>query len=544
MNNTPGDPSLSPSPTRVRYGVLGFACTLSMLTYLDRACVASAATTLVSDLGLSSVADLKWAFAAFALAYALFEVPAGWWGDRFGPRRVLMRIVLWWSAFTALTGCVGMAFGDRVFGRFSAGGGTLLGVSVPMLVVTPLATLVVFRFLFGMGEAGAYPNITRALHNWFPLEERGFTQGVVWMSGRLMGGLTPIVWMALVEGIGRSGSAVGLPPVIHWRTAFWIFGLLGVAWCLGFTFWFRNRPEEKPAVNAAELAWIRRDGSQAQAAAGRIPWARILTSRNLWALCAMYGLQSFGWYFYITYLPRFLEEQFAVPSTSFLGAIYKGGPLWLGALGCLTGGVLTDWFIRKTGNRRWGRRVFGILGHSLTAICFLLCLVAPTAVWFFLAISLAGFSTDLAMGSAWAVCQDIGQRYAAIVASFMNMIGNLGGAIAGWSTGWVLQKALDSHAARLGLPSAARAHCGRQGHRPVARVSDQLPDLRHSLRTWGNLLVIHRRYQARRTRKRRKNGQYGITFPIISSLTKVLTGELRYPLRLQTPVAEFCGHTP
>jgi MFS family permease len=464
MQDVTSDPMLPQSPTRVRYGVLGFACALSMLTYLDRACVASAATTLVSDLGLSSVADLKWAFAAFALAYAVFEVPAGWWGDRFGPRRVLMRIVLWWSLFTALTGCVGMTVGDRVFGRFSAGGWMWFGLSVPTLVVTPLVTLVVFRFLFGMGEAGAFPNLTRALHNWFPVQERGFAQGVVWMSGRLMGGLTPIVWMVLVEGIGRGSSngsglptaAPWLPPLIHWRTAFWIFGLLGLIWCLGFTLWFRNWPEEKPAVNAAELAWIRGDGARPQAAAAHIPWARILSSRNLWAVCAMYGLQSFGWYFYITYLPRFLEEQFAVPSTSLLGAVYKGGPLWLGAAGCLTGGLLTDWFIRKTGNRRWGRRLLGILGHSLTATCFLLCLVAPTATWFFVAISLAGFSTDLAMGSAWAVCQDIGQRYAAIVASFMNMTGNLGGAIAGWSTGLVLQKALDAQATHLGLPSAAQ----------------------------------------------------------------------------------------
>ncbi|MGD0109517.1 MAG: MFS transporter, partial [Rhodopila sp.] len=152
-----------------------------MLTYLDRACLASAASILVAELGLSSVADLRWAFAAFALAYALFEVPAGWWGDRFGPRRVLLRIVLWWSAFTALTGCIGMRLGERVFGSFSLGGGAAMGLSLPLLVVTPLITLVVFSFLFGMGEAGAFPNITRALHNWFPAQERGFAQGVVWM---------------------------------------------------------------------------------------------------------------------------------------------------------------------------------------------------------------------------------------------------------------------------------------------------------------------------------------------------------------------------
>jgi MFS transporter, ACS family, glucarate transporter len=460
MNHATGHSMSSLPATRVRYGVLGFACALSMLTYLDRVCLASAATTLVGELGLSSVADLRWAFAAFALAYALFEVPAGWWGDRFGPRRVLIRIVLWWSVFTALIGTVGMKLAGWTFGSFSLGGFAMFGVSVPVLVITPLVTLVVFQFLFGMGEAGAYPNITRALHNWFPVEERGLTQGLVWMAGRLMGGLTPLVWMLLVAGIAHPAGATGekvtwLPPLVHWRAAFWLFGLLGVVWTLSFAGWFRNWPEEKPQVSPAELAWIRRDGPRPQLAERGVPWKRILTNGNFWTVCLMYGLQSYGWYFYITYLPRFLEEQFAVPSSSVLGAVYKGGPLWMGAMGCLTGGWLTDHFIRKTGNRRLGRKLFGAIGHSLTAVCFLFCLAAPSAFWFFVAISLAGFSTDLAMGSAWAVCQDIGRRYSAIVASFMNMTGNIGGTLACWLTGFVLQKALDAHVAQHGLGAIA-----------------------------------------------------------------------------------------
>jgi MFS transporter, ACS family, glucarate transporter len=440
------------SPTRVRYGVLGFACTLSMLTYLDRACLGSAASSLVADLGLKSEADLKWVFAAFTLAYAMLEVPMGWWGDTHGPRRVLIRIVLWWSVFTALTGFVGMEIGQRTFGLFS----------LPFLTITPLVTLAIVQFLFGMGEAGAYPNMTRALHNWFPLEQRGFAQGAMWMCGRLMAGLTPLVWMVLVAGVDRSWASSADPdaslliaPLVHWRAAFWLFGTLGLIWCLCFTRWFRNRPEEKPQVNAAELSLIRRGGASRPAGHARVPWKRILASRNLWLVCLMYALQSYGWYFYITYLPRCLEQEFSVPSTSLLGALYKGGPLCLGAVGCLTGGLLTDWFIRRTGNRRLGRRLFGALGHSLAAVCFLLCPLAPNAFWFFLTISLAGFSTDLAMGSAWAVCQDIGRRYAAIVAGFMNMVGNLGGTLACWLSGLVLQKTLDAHAARLGFDSAA-----------------------------------------------------------------------------------------
>jgi len=268
-------------PPRVRYGVLGFASALSMITYLDRVCMGSAAPEMVKDLGLNSIADLKWAFAAFGFAYALFEVPTGWLGDVFGPRKTLIRIVLWWSAFTAITGLVGLQFAGITLGG--------------------LATLIVVRFLFGMGEAGAYPNITRALHNWFPFQQRGFTQGTVWMSGRLMGGLTPLIWGFLL-----------LTLHLHWRATFWLFGAVGLVWCAAFAAWFRNRPEEKPQVNRAELDYIRAGGGGGQSAHKGVPWLKIIGSRNLWILCLMYACQSYGWYFYLTYLPDFMETQFGV----------------------------------------------------------------------------------------------------------------------------------------------------------------------------------------------------------------------------------------
>ncbi len=418
--NPSAGPAPSDRPTRVRYGVLGFACALSMITYLDRVCMGSAAPEMVKDLGLNSIADLKWAFAAFGFAYALFEVPSGWLGDAFGPRNVLIRIVLWWSAFTAITGFVGLKFAGLTLGG--------------------LGTLIVVRFLFGMGEAGAYPNITRALHNWFPFQERGFTQGAVWMSGRVMGGLTPLIWGFML-----------LTLHLHWRATFWIFAALGVVWCVGFALWFRNRPEEKPTVNAAELNYIRSGEAGAQAGHSRVPWLKILRSRNLWALCLMYACQSYGWYFYLTYLPSFMETQFGVHTGDTLANLAKGGPLWIGGVGCLIGGLLTDWYIRRTGNRRLGRKMFGMLGHGLTAVCFLLCPLMPTAISFFVMISLSGFFTDLTMGSSWAACQDIGRRYAAIVAGFMNMIGNLGGAVGPLLSGYVLDYYLEAHAAGLGL---------------------------------------------------------------------------------------------
>jgi MFS family permease len=422
MNRDLSPPALQ-EPTRVRYGVLGFVCTLSMITYLDRVCFGSAVSHLVTDLGLQSEADLKWALTAFAISYALFEIPSGWLGDVYGPRKVLIRIVLWWSAFTAMTGLVGLPMGPILLG-----GGSL----------------VVIRFLFGMGEAGAYPNITRALHNWFPFAERGLAQGSVWMAGRLMGGLTPLVWMVMTAYLQLS-----------WRVAFGLFGVLGLCWCLAFWVWFRNRPEEKAGVNEGEIALIRLGKAHPEETShGRVPWMKLLTSTNLWCLCLMYFCGAYGWYFNITYLPRFLEEQHGVvigTGTSWydavIGALYKGGPLWMGAVACLAGGFLTDSVIRATGNRKWGRRLFGVLGHGLCAVCYLACLVAPSAFAFFLAISFAAFFNDLTMGPAWAICQDIGKKYAAIVAGCMNTIGNLGGAAATWVTGTVLQASLEAHAA-------------------------------------------------------------------------------------------------
>ena len=176
-----------------------------MITYLDRVCFGTVVPLIKDEFGFND--DMKgYLFTAFALAYALFEVPSGWLGDVFGPKRTLVRIVLWWSAFTALTGSVYPT------------------PSSPMLA---FAFLLAIRFLFGMGEAGAYPNIARALGNWFPFQERGMAQGTVWMAGRLAGGLTPFIVSALIFTRGT-----GDEKVTYWRHTFWIFGLIGIAWCL------------------------------------------------------------------------------------------------------------------------------------------------------------------------------------------------------------------------------------------------------------------------------------------------------------------------
>jgi MFS family permease len=406
-------------PTRVRYGVLAFACVLSMVTYLDRVCFGTVASDVQREFGLSET-QKGWLFTAFAFAYAVFEVPTGWLGDRNGARRTLIRIVLWWSAFTALTGSI---------------------YPTPSAPWIAFALLLGVRFLFGAGEAGAYPNIARAFHNWFPFEERGSAKGTVWMAGRFAGGMTAFVVYALMyETVTADGGVQ-----VHWRHTFYIFGALGLVWCFAWWWWYRDNPAEKAGVNAAELALIRGDEHHDE---GKlvVPWRRLVTSTNLWALCAMYFCASYGWYLNITYLPGYLKEQLGIErgdvkwtAQFWIAGLMAGLPLLVGALSCLIGGVLTDGFIRRTGNRKWGRRLFGVIGHGLCAACFFVAIFFMNSPWaFVLLIAFAAFWNDLTMGSAWASCLDIGQRYSGIVAGCMNTVGNLGGALAGIATGKIL----------------------------------------------------------------------------------------------------------
>lgn len=419
----PPAPANVQNPTAVRWEVLLLVCVLSMITYLDRVCFGAAAPLLAIELGLSSVAELKWAFTAFAIAYAVFEIPTGWLGDKMGPRITLIRIVAWWSFFTAVTGMIGMRVGSIVLGG--------------------LGTLVVVRFLFGMGEAGAYPNITRAVHNWFPLREWSIAQGFVWMSGRLMGGLTPLVWAILVSGTAWTA------PLISWRTAFFLFGCLGVAWCVLFARRFRNTPEQDTRVNEAEREHIAMGSHPTEGHS--IPWWTMLTSVHLWLLCIMYFCVSYGWYFNITYLPSFLKNHFEVDDTSIIGALYKGGPLWVGAFGCVAGGAIAEFLSRWLGDRRLARRILCVSCQVMCMLCWLGARTAPSALTFFMLVSGAALFTDLTLGTAWATCQDIGRRFPAVTAGWMNTLGNLGGAASGWITGVLVERGLAQRSDQLGV---------------------------------------------------------------------------------------------
>jgi ACS family glucarate transporter-like MFS transporter len=406
MGTIPESSSLALLPaSRARFGVLGFLCGLFFLLYLDRLCISKAAPHIQAELALSDT-EMAVVFGAFTLAYVLFQVLVGRWGDRFGSRGVLTAIVVWWSTFTALTGCV-WAFtldsGLRVFG-------------VPLLLNGFLLMLLV-RFLFGIGEAGALPNAARIVARWFPPGKRGPAQGLLNMSSLIGGAVTPIAAAYLIQEYG-------------WRSAFYLFGGLGVIWATTFYYWFRDDPAEHPAVNQAERQLIAAGdvsgpGGQAHP---RVPWGLVLTSANVWLLGGVITCSAFVSYIYYTWYPTYLEKGRAVDP--LLSGWLSGMVLAGGALGCTLGGFLADAIVRWTGSRRWGRRIVGAGALGTAGVWLTLGVQCDSAVVASIFTTLAALSAMLAQATWWSCVTDISGRHLGALFGLMNSLGGPG-AIAG-----------------------------------------------------------------------------------------------------------------
>ncbi|MHB1423460.1 MAG: MFS transporter [Gemmataceae bacterium] len=400
-------PSALLRPTRVRYSVLGFACSLALLTYLDRICIMQAKESIRDDLGFSDK-DMGLIFSAFIVGYLLLEVPGGWMGDRWGSRRVLAGIVLTWSLFTALTGCVWPFLLDS--GLELRGGGLVIP-----LAINGLATMLLIRFFFGLGEAGAFPNLTRVVRDWFPLDHRASALGWIWTCARLGGALAPIALSFLTSLFG-------------WRQAFWMLGLAGVVWAVNFYGLFRDRPEEDPRCNDRERDLIRPASAHAESGGHAWPSWRVLAgSLTVWAVCAASFFINFGWYFYATWQPKYWEEVHDIPYSKSVWL--TGAPFVCGAVGTLLGGRWSDYMLRRGRSRRWSRALIGLTGYLLAGLC-ILATGFTTTVWQAETLLCLGFLVnDLTVPIIWAVCADVGGLCAGTLSGLMNMMGGFGAAI-------------------------------------------------------------------------------------------------------------------
>ncbi len=397
---------------------MAFLCALSFLTYFDRVCIMQAQRDIQNDLHLSDH-QMGMVMSAFWLSYALFEIPSGWLGDRYGTRGTLTRIVIAWSLFTGLSG---------------AANGFIL--------------LLVFRFMFGTGEAGAYPNMAKIQQAWLPVRTRGRAGGILWLTARWGGAFSPIIFASLL-GCFRSArfqQAVSSLPILHllgrlspWRLGFFTSGLLGVLWVVGFFWWFRDNPAEKSSVSAKELDLIRAGRSAEENIGGHKQdaaiWRQLFASPSLWAMGALYFFGSFGWNFFVSWMPRFFLDVHGVKFEK--SALFSGLPLFFGGISCLVGGSLSDFLVKSTGWRRLGRAVFPIAG-CLTAALAISCIRFThgyLSAVVLMCVTAAAF--DFGQGANWAALIDIGGRYAGTSTGFINSVGNLGNSLQGVIGAWM-----------------------------------------------------------------------------------------------------------
>jgi ACS family glucarate transporter-like MFS transporter len=356
---------------------------LSVLLYVDRICISVAKEDIAADLTLSDT-QMGWVLSAFALGYALFQTPAGWMADRFGPRRVLSLIVVVWSVFTGLTAAA---------------------YNFPTLLVT--------RLLFGAGEAGAFPGIARATFSWIPMQERGLAQGINFSGSRAGGVLALSLIPGIVEGLG-------------WRLSFVVLMLVGIVWATFWYWWFRDDPAEHASIQRTELDFIlanRQRPKSAQSDEEVLSFGRIATSRSIWLVSAQYFASNFTFFFCLTWLFPHLKRTYNLSGLE--AGLYSAAPLAFGAFGNWFSGWLVDRLFRR-GLWVQSRRVPAMIGFALAAIGVAVSVFATTPlasiVWFCLAI----FGADMTLSPSWSFCIDIGKRQAGVVSGTMNMAGNIG----------------------------------------------------------------------------------------------------------------------
>jgi D-galactonate transporter len=373
-----------------RWYILVLISLMYLITYLDRVNISTAAPIISKEFGFDKI-TMGVIFSAFGWAYAMFQVPGGWLGDRFGARNVLTVIVGYWSVMTAATA-----------------------------VATGATSFMVLRFLFGAGEAGAFPGATRAMQLWYPRHERGFVQGVTHSASRLGAAIAPPVVVLIMTTLG-------------WRSVFYICGAIGILWSVLWYFAYRNLPEEHALVNEAELKYIRGVDEQGNANPANVarkpvvPWSTMLRSPNMWAIMLAYFTYVYCLWIFLSWLPSYLLEfrHFTLFKVGFFASL----PLVAGVVGDTVGGLTTDRLLARTGNIKFSRRVVAITGMLGCALFIVPAAMTANAYVAVYCLTASMFFLECTIGPSWAVPMDIGGDVSGTVSGMMNMAGNIGGAL-------------------------------------------------------------------------------------------------------------------
>ena len=372
--------------------ILTMLVILGMVTFLDRINISVAGSSIMHDLNLSP-SEWGWVQSAFILSYGLMQIPMGALGDRFGHRKILAAIVLWWSAFTAFTGL--------------AGG---------------LASLLVIRFMFGIGEAGSSPCSTGVISRWFEKGEVGKAQGYVWAASRMGGALTPFVVIPVMMWVG-------------WRSAFYLLGALGVLWAVVWYWYYRDSGEKQEVSGERILQASPSEPQQNTSLTTHL--SQLTTNMQFWLICGMYFFYAFGSWFFFSWFPTFMELGRGFDKSELTYAVAV--PFIMSMIGNIAGGHLTDKLTNRYGIKV-GRKALGSTSLAVSAVCMFLAAFIPGKMAVFVFLSLCFGIFDLMLPSAWALCIDLGKRHAGTISGAMNTAGNIGGFCCGILFGELVQQ--------------------------------------------------------------------------------------------------------
>lgn len=364
-----------------RYGFFAGSFLITLLLYIDRVCISSAKDSISADLGFTDI-QMGWVLSAFALGYALFQVPGGALGDKYGVRKVMTGIIMLWSLFTALTG-----------------------------LAWNYVSMLLFRFVFGATEAGAFPNISRAAYSWVPLNERGIFQGINFSGSRLGAAFALPLVACLIDAWG-------------WKAIFYFFGIIGIICSIIFYVLFRNKPEEHSGISYIEKDYIVKNRQQENERLDTdLSVNRILGSKNVRLAMLQYIGSNFIFFFMLTWLFPYIKAKYNLNlvATGF----YSMLPLLAGAFGNWVSGYIVD-TIYKKGNWKLSRQIPAIIGFGFVIIGILASLYMDTPLGAVLWLSVAIFGADMTLSPSWSFCMDIGQEHSGKVSGMMNMAGNLG----------------------------------------------------------------------------------------------------------------------
>jgi ACS family glucarate transporter-like MFS transporter len=379
-----------PRPWKHRHGVVALLVLLFGITYLDRVCISVAGPRIQEDLHIGPV-GWGWVTGAFTISYCLFEIPTGLLGDRIGPRRVLTRIVLWWSAFTALTGAV-----------------------------TGYYPLLAARFLFGAGEAGAFPNASVVISRWFPPARRATISGVALMASQIGGAIAPLLVVPIQSRYG-------------WRASFFVFGALGIGWAIAWYTWFRDSPAE---MSGAEQSAQQQDPELRGSPEHAFPWRAAFRSESVLAVLAVAFCYVYVYNFFQTWFHTFLVKGRGFSET---GLLLSALPFIVAVFANLTGGMVSDALVRKFGLKR-GRRTLGATALAVAGLFTLAAMVSRQHILSVIFLAIVYGAITFQQSAVFGVCLDIGRKHAGAMVGLMNTGAQLGGLVGSVAYGYIVER--------------------------------------------------------------------------------------------------------